>query len=106
MRRPTAARWIAGVAILATAVLVVALGAAPASAITHGDLDGDGHPYVGLMVAKDAGGNPLWRCSGTLISPDGLPHRRPLHPGSGGVGGHLVRVRPHRRRGHRLPDHR
>jgi hypothetical protein len=32
-------------------------------------LDGDGHPYVGLMVAQDASGNPLWRCSGTLLSP-------------------------------------
>src|SRR6476620_900431 len=68
MRRPITARWTVRLAILATAVLAVALGAAPASAITHGDLDGDGHPYVGLMVAKDADGNPLWRCSGTLIS--------------------------------------
>ena len=54
--------------------LVVALiaslliGAAPASAITDGDLDGNGHPYVGLMVAQTAAGQPLWRCSGTLIS--------------------------------------
>ena len=78
MRRPTAARWTVRLAILATAVLAVALGAAPASAITHGDLDGDGHPYVGLMVAKDADGNPLWRCSGTLISSTRLPHRGPL----------------------------
>ena len=37
--------------------------------ITDGELDGDGHPYVGLMVAQDADGNPLWRCSGTLLSP-------------------------------------
>ena len=41
----------------------------PALAVTNGDLDGDNHPYVGLMVADDASGNPLWRCSGTLISP-------------------------------------
>jgi hypothetical protein len=41
----------------------------PASAITDGRLDGDGHPYVGLMVAQDADGNPMWRCSGTLVSP-------------------------------------
>lgn len=41
----------------------------PAHAVTDGELDGDGHPYVGLMVAHDAEGNPLWRCSGTLISP-------------------------------------
>jgi hypothetical protein len=68
MRRRTAARWTVRMAVLATAALAVSLGAAPASAITHGDLDGDGHPYVGLMVAKDADGNPLWRCTGTLIS--------------------------------------
>jgi hypothetical protein len=42
---------------------------APATAITDGALDGDDHPYVGLMVAQDEDGNPLWRCSGTLISP-------------------------------------
>jgi len=40
-----------------------------AYAVTDGDPDGEGHPYVGLMVADDANGNPLWRCSGTLISP-------------------------------------
>ena len=39
-----------------------------AGAITDGELDGDGHPYVGLMVALDVNGNPLWRCSGTLLS--------------------------------------
>jgi V8-like Glu-specific endopeptidase len=39
-----------------------------ASAITDGQLDGNAHPYVGLMVAQDADGNPLWRCSGTLLS--------------------------------------
>ncbi len=39
------------------------------AAITDGELDGDGHPYVGLMVADDVDGNPLWRCSGTLLSP-------------------------------------
>ena len=39
-----------------------------AYAITDGEPDGEGHPYVGLMVADDAAGNPLWRCSGTLIS--------------------------------------
>lgn len=49
-------------------ILVVAL-AAPAGAVKNGELDGDGHPYVGLMVALDASGSPLWRCSGTLISP-------------------------------------
>lgn len=51
-------------ATLLTLVLV-----SPAHAVTDGEPDGDGHPYVGLMVAHDAEGNPLWRCSGTLISP-------------------------------------
>jgi len=41
---------------------------APAGAINDGQLDGAGHPYVGLMVAQDADGAPLWRCSGTLLS--------------------------------------
>jgi hypothetical protein len=40
-----------------------------ASAVKDGELDGGRHPYVGLMVAQDGDGNPLWRCSGTLISP-------------------------------------
>lgn len=45
------------------------LQAGPAAAIKNGEMDGDGHPYVGLMVAKNALGQPMWRCSGTLISP-------------------------------------
>ena len=39
-----------------------------ASAVTNGELDGNRHPSVGLMVAQDDNGNPLWRCSGTLLS--------------------------------------
>lgn len=39
-----------------------------ASAITDGNLDGNGHPHVGLLVF-DVGGSPAWRCSGTLLSP-------------------------------------
>ena len=51
------------------AVLVIGgVLALPAAAITDGQPDNDGHPYVGLMVAQDASGNPLWRCSGTLLS--------------------------------------
>lgn len=55
-------------AAIAAASLVTVAGTA--DAITRGGtLDGDDHPYVGLMVAQDADGNPLWRCSGTMISP-------------------------------------
>jgi hypothetical protein len=55
-------------ALLAALFATIAVAAGPAGAITDGQLDGNGHPYVGLMVAQDAKGNPLWRCSGTLIS--------------------------------------
>src|SRR5512134_1147483 len=57
---------IIAAAIMAIAVLAIAV--SPAWAVTDGELDGDGHPYVGLMVAQDANGAPLWRCSGTLLS--------------------------------------
>jgi hypothetical protein len=39
-----------------------------ASAITDGTPDGDGHPYVGILVF-DYNGSPAWRCSGTLLTP-------------------------------------
>jgi len=55
-------------ATLAAAALLAVAVAVPATAITDGVPDGNGHPYVGLMVAQDADGNPKWRCSGTLIS--------------------------------------
>jgi len=55
--------------LIAALVLALATMPSPANAITDGGLDGDRHPYVGLMVAQDAKGNPLWRCSGTLLSP-------------------------------------
>ena len=54
--------------LIAVLVLVVAM-IAPAGAITDGELDGDGHPHVALMVATTAEGAPLWRCSGTFLSP-------------------------------------
>jgi secreted trypsin-like serine protease len=55
--------------LLAVLAAALAIGIGPANAITDGTLDGNAHPYVGLMVAQDAKGNPLWRCSGTLIAP-------------------------------------
>lgn len=51
------------------AMVAVALSGAAFAITAGGDLDGELHPYVGLMVAKDASGTPLWRCSGTLMSP-------------------------------------
>jgi V8-like Glu-specific endopeptidase len=53
--------------IVLSIVLLLAI-VIPVLAITDGEEDGDLHPYVGIMVAQDADGNPLWRCSGTLLS--------------------------------------
>jgi len=55
------------ITLLLTLVLALST-VGPARAVTDGELDGNRHPYVGLMVAQDADGNPLWRCSGTLLS--------------------------------------
>lgn len=57
------------VATLAAIIALLTAMVMPASAITYGELDNDRHPYVGLMIAQDAEGTPLWRCSGTLLSP-------------------------------------
>ncbi len=58
----------AAVSIMLVLVLTLSVFGA-AQAVTDGEPDGNGHPYVGLMVAQTANGAPLWRCSGTLISP-------------------------------------
>jgi hypothetical protein len=55
--------------LLVFVVATLAATALPAFGITRGgELDGDDHPYVGLMVA-DVNGVPQWRCSGSLIAP-------------------------------------
>ncbi|HET8968027.1 MAG TPA: trypsin-like serine protease [Gaiellaceae bacterium] len=55
----------------AALVGALAIGLVPAGAVTDGAPDGNAHPYVGLMVAyaDEAATQPLWRCSGTLLSP-------------------------------------
>jgi secreted trypsin-like serine protease len=54
--------------ILTMLVLILAVSVLPAAAITGGELVGEGHPNVGLMIA-DIDGVLQWRCSGTLIAP-------------------------------------
>jgi hypothetical protein len=49
-------------------VALSAIAVAPAAAVTDGSLDGQDHPYVGLMTAHAADGDYLWRCTGTLIT--------------------------------------
>ena len=54
-------------ALLAAMAMLVAM-AAPASAITFGEPDGDGHPYVvNLLFVQDGVG--YYSCSGTLLNP-------------------------------------
>ena len=54
----------------ASAALVTVAVASPADAITRGGTVDEGeHPYVGLMVATNEDGVPMWRCSGALVSP-------------------------------------
>jgi hypothetical protein len=69
-------RRVRRLALVAGLVATLAV-AAPAAAITHGQLDGDNHPYVGQLFFydptyddsrfTDPGG--WFNCSGTLISP-------------------------------------
>ncbi len=55
--------------LLVAAAVAATVLVTPAGAITDGELDGERHPFVGLMVAQDDDGNVLWRCSGTLLAP-------------------------------------
>jgi hypothetical protein len=57
--------------LVAAAAAVAALGiTAAALAITNGGPDGNGHPYVGALLAPHAFSDGTWEeCSGTLISP-------------------------------------
>jgi hypothetical protein len=59
-------RWIA-VAILI--FLFMALLVGPTFAITHGEPDGNDHPFVGSMVLSIPGVGMFQWCSGTLIAP-------------------------------------
>ncbi|HYL14997.1 MAG TPA: trypsin-like serine protease [Terriglobales bacterium] len=55
--------------LMAVITVLAVLGSAPiASAITNGQPDGNGHPYVGVLVF-DVGGQPAFLCSGSLIAP-------------------------------------
>jgi secreted trypsin-like serine protease len=57
-------RFLVVLAVLVTMLVIVG----GVSAITDGELDGDGHPHVVLLL-MEVGGAPAYRCSGTLLSP-------------------------------------
>ena len=50
------------------AVLAAVIYAPASQAITDGELDGNNHPYV-VLVLMEVDGVPAYRCSGTLLSP-------------------------------------
>ena len=58
-------KWLKTLIALAL-LLAVAI---PVAAITFGEQDFGEHPYVGLIGFYDADGEWMWRCSGTLLSP-------------------------------------
>jgi secreted trypsin-like serine protease len=55
------------VAVVLSLVLILST-VGIASAITDGELDGDGHPQV-VLILMEENGEPAYRCSGTLIAP-------------------------------------
>jgi hypothetical protein len=60
LRKPLVA-----LALMCAIVLTVFV---PISAVTYGEIDGNRHPAV-LLLVMDVNGSPAFRCSGTLISP-------------------------------------
>ena len=54
--------------VLFMVLVVLAVGVMPAGAVTDGELDGEGHPYVVLLL-MEVDGAPAFRCSGTLLTP-------------------------------------
>jgi trypsin len=50
-----------------SAMAILGLASSPAGAVTDGELDGDVHPHVVLLL-MEVNGAPAFRCSGTLLS--------------------------------------
>lgn len=53
---------------LFTAIAVLAIAVSSVGAITDGELDGEDHPHVVLLL-MEIDGEPAYRCTGTLLSP-------------------------------------
>jgi V8-like Glu-specific endopeptidase len=52
---------------LFSVIVLLTVAVSPAGAVTDGELDGNGHPYVVLLL-MEVNGAPAFRCSGTLLS--------------------------------------
>lgn len=53
---------------LFAALVLLTVAVVPAGAVTDGELDGDGHPQV-VLILMEVDGEPAYRCSGTMIAP-------------------------------------
>jgi V8-like Glu-specific endopeptidase len=58
-------KYLAALASISVAVIAMLV---PISAVTYGEIDGNRHPAV-LLLIMDVDGAPSFRCSGTMISP-------------------------------------
>jgi hypothetical protein len=61
----TSKRRVAALFAICAAALALVI---PLGAVTNGEIDGNRHPAVVLLV-MDVNGRPAFRCSGTLLSP-------------------------------------
>jgi len=53
--------------VLVAVIAMLAVAVFPAGAITDGELDGNGHPQV-VLIVMDIAGQPAYRCSGTMLN--------------------------------------
>jgi len=68
IERSVSRHWLRGLATLAMLAVLLFSVAAPALAISYGEPDGNGHPFVGSIVLDVPGRGLIQWCSGTLIS--------------------------------------
>jgi hypothetical protein len=54
--------------IALVALVLACFAASPAAAVNNGQPDGNGHPYVGIVLTPAAAGG-WWQCSGAALSP-------------------------------------
>lgn len=54
--------------VLLSVIAMLAIAVFPVGAVTDGELDGNGHPNV-VLILMEVNGQPAFRCSGTMIAP-------------------------------------
>jgi secreted trypsin-like serine protease len=77
---------------LFSVIVILAVAVSPVGAITGNWVEDNEHPFVGLVVFYNAGGEFVWRCSGSLISPTKLLTAGHCTDNLGGDGAASARV--------------